>query len=95
MPNFLIKLLVYLTCISSLLSIPFFYPLSLLQNFDILREYKLLFYKKSPRCLEYIIVHEMVHLLEKGHNAKFYAYMDRFLPSWKSIKAQLNGMKYK
>lgn len=51
--------------------------------------------KKSPRCLEYIIVHEMVHLLERGHNAKFYAYMDRFLPNWKSIKAEINGMKYK
>ena len=50
--------------------------------------------KKSPRCLEYIVVHEMVHLLEKGHNAKFYSYMDEFLPNWKSIKAELNGMKY-
>ena len=50
--------------------------------------------KKSPRCLEYIVVHEMVHLLEKGHNSKFYSYMDEFLPNWKSIKAELNGMKY-
>lgn len=50
--------------------------------------------KKNPRCLEYIIVHEMVHLLERGHNAKFYGYMNRFLPNWKSIKAELNGMKY-
>lgn len=48
--------------------------------------------KKNPRCLEYIIVHEMVHLLERGHNAKFYAYMDKFLPNWKNIKAELNGM---
>ena len=50
--------------------------------------------KKSPRCLEYIIVHEMVHLLERGHNSKFYFYMDKFLPNWKSIKAELNGMIY-
>lgn len=50
--------------------------------------------KKGPRCLEYIVVHEMVHLLEKGHNVKFYSYMDKFLPNWKSIKAELNGMKY-
>lgn len=49
--------------------------------------------KKNPRCLEYIIVHEMVHLLERGHNAKFYAYMDKFLPNWKSIRAKLNGIK--
>ena len=50
--------------------------------------------KKGPRCLEYIVVHEMVHLLEKGHNATFYGYMHRFLPNWTSIKAELNGMKY-
>ena len=48
--------------------------------------------KKSPRCLEYIVVHEMVHLLERGHNAKFYAYMDKFLPNWREIKAKLNGI---
>ena len=51
--------------------------------------------KKRPRCLEYIIVHEMVHLLERGHNSRFYGYMDKFLPQWKSIKAELNGMIYK
>lgn len=50
--------------------------------------------KKTPRCLEYIVVHEMVHLLDRGHNAKFYAYMDKFLPNWREIKAKLNGMKY-
>lgn len=50
--------------------------------------------KKSPRCLEYIIVHEMTHLLERGHNVRFYAHMDKFLPNWKSIRAELNGMKY-
>lgn len=49
--------------------------------------------KKHPKCLEYIIVHEMVHLLERGHNAKFYGYMDEFLPDWKDIKAELNGMR--
>ena len=49
--------------------------------------------KKNPRCLEYIIVHEMVHLLERGHNPIFYAYMDKFLPEWRKIKAELNGMK--
>ena len=49
--------------------------------------------KKSTRCLDYIIVHEMAHLLERGHNAKFYAYMDRFSPNWKIIKAELNGMR--
>lgn len=49
--------------------------------------------KKNPRCLEYLIVHEMVHLLERGHNAKFKSYMDNFLPNWREVKAELNGMK--
>lgn len=48
--------------------------------------------KKSPQCLEYIIVHEMVHLLERLHNDKFIAYMDRFLPNWRSVKQELNGL---
>ncbi len=47
--------------------------------------------KNSPRCLEYIIVHEMVHLLERLHNKKFVSYMDQFLPNWRSVKKELNG----
>jgi predicted metal-dependent hydrolase len=39
--------------------------------------------KKPAECLEYIVVHEMVHLLERGHNRVFYGYMDRFLPDWR------------
>ncbi|MGO1372567.1 MAG: M48 family metallopeptidase [Senegalia sp. (in: firmicutes)] len=50
--------------------------------------------KKTPRCLEYIIVHEMVHLLERHHNERFHAYMDKFMPNWRSIKAELNNMVY-
>lgn len=50
--------------------------------------------KKNPRCLEYIIVHEMVHLLERHHNDRFKAYMDEFLPNWKSIRDELNEMIY-
>lgn len=46
--------------------------------------------KKPPQCLEYIVVHEMVHLLERNHNDKFKAYMDQFLPNWESIQARLN-----
>lgn len=48
--------------------------------------------KKAPRCLEYIIVHEMVHLLERHHNKAFKDYMSEFLPEWKSIKNELNGI---
>lgn len=50
--------------------------------------------KKSPRCLEYIIVHEMIHLLERNHNDRFHAHMDMFMPNWKEIKAELNGMVF-
>lgn len=50
--------------------------------------------QKSPACLEYIVVHEMVHLLERYHNDRFKEYMDRFLPNWSSIKDELNGMEF-
>lgn len=47
--------------------------------------------KKSPQCLEYVVVHEMVHLLERLHSKRFYAFMDHFLPEWRVIKNRLNG----
>lgn len=50
--------------------------------------------KKSPICLEYVVVHEMIHLLERSHNKVFVAYMDQFMPNWKEIKAELNGLMY-
>lgn len=39
--------------------------------------------KKSPECLEYILVHELVHLYERKHNERFMRLMDRFLPHWR------------
>lgn len=39
--------------------------------------------KKPIQCLEYVLVHEMVHLLERYHNKNFKAYMDRFMPEWR------------
>lgn len=45
--------------------------------------------KKPEGCLEYILVHELVHLLERGHSEKFYAHMDRLLPRWRSVDALL------
>lgn len=50
--------------------------------------------KKNPRCLEYIVIHEMVHLLERQHNDKFIAYMDKFLPNWRSTKDELNDLVF-
>lgn len=46
--------------------------------------------KKSPQCIEYIVVHEMIHLKERHHNAHFKELMDRFLPQWRSIREELN-----
>ncbi len=48
--------------------------------------------KKPFQCIEYIVVHEMVHLLERNHNEKFIAYMNRFLPEWKELKNELNKL---
>jgi predicted metal-dependent hydrolase len=38
---------------------------------------------------EYIVVHEMVHLFEGGHNSRFYSFMDRFLPEWRNFREEL------
>lgn len=43
-------------------------------------------------CLEYVIVHELCHLLEPSHNAVFHQYMTRFLPDWKERKDLLNAL---
>jgi predicted metal-dependent hydrolase len=43
-----------------------------------------------PECLEYVVVHEMNHLLERGHTARFYALMDQWLPDWKNVKRILD-----
>ncbi|MET3036034.1 SprT-like domain-containing protein [Chryseobacterium sp. NRRL B-14859] len=48
--------------------------------------------KKPFNSLEYIIVHEMIHLLERHHNERFLYYMDTFLPNWKQIKEELNSL---
>lgn len=45
--------------------------------------------KQPEECLEYVIIHELVHLYEKSHNEVFKAYMDRFCPDWRSIKKKL------
>jgi len=48
--------------------------------------------KKPIECLEYIISHEMTHLLEPTHNARFRALMDRFMPKWQFYHDQLNRL---
>jgi len=46
--------------------------------------------KKPIEDIEYVLVHEMVHLLERNHNDKFIKYMDKFLPKWKHLREELN-----
>jgi hypothetical protein len=46
--------------------------------------------KKPRECLEYIVVHEMVHVLEPTHNARFTALMDRLMPQWRVRRQELN-----
>ncbi|GAB7025253.1 M48 family metallopeptidase [Geotalea toluenoxydans] len=46
--------------------------------------------KKPPACLEYVLVHEMVHLLEPTHNSRFITLMDQFMASWRNHREELN-----
>lgn len=48
--------------------------------------------KKPSECLEYIVVHEMVHMLEPTHNARFVALMDKLMPQWRVRRQQLNRL---
>lgn len=47
--------------------------------------------KKSPECLEYILVHELVHLHERRHNDNFRKLMDQFLPHWRQSREILKS----
>ena len=48
--------------------------------------------KKPPECLEYIVVHEMSHLIEPTHNNRFIALMDRLMPNWRFYRQLLNRL---
>jgi len=47
--------------------------------------------KKPAQCLEYIIVHELLHLLERQHYDNFFALMNEYLPQWRSRRSELNA----
>lgn len=51
--------------------------------------------KKPPECLEYIVVHEMIHLLERKHNDRFIGLLDKHLPKWRFLKDELNRLPIK
>lgn len=48
--------------------------------------------KKPYRCLEYVIVHEMVHLFERKHNDRFIKLIDEFMPNWRGHRDELNRL---
>ena len=48
--------------------------------------------KKPLECLEYIIVHELIHLIERSHNHKFVALMDKHMSDWRSRRDLLNKL---
>jgi hypothetical protein len=48
--------------------------------------------RKPPECLEYVLVHEMAHLIEPTHNARFVAVMDQMMPNWQSYRQVLNQL---
>ena len=47
--------------------------------------------KRSLEYLDYVIVHEMIHLVEKGHNKNFYSLLEKYLPDWKTTRKKLNA----
>lgn len=47
--------------------------------------------KKPVGCLEYVLVHELIHLLEPSHNQRFYQFMDHYMPQWREYDFLLEG----
>lgn len=50
--------------------------------------------KKPLECIEFIVVHELVHLLERSHNAVFVSYMNKFMPKWRFYREELNKLPF-
>ena len=48
--------------------------------------------RKPRECLEYIVVHELLHLIEPTHGERFMALLNRHLPAWKHRRALLNRL---
>ena len=48
--------------------------------------------KKPKDCLEYIVLHEMIHLLEPNHGERFVSLLDRFMPKWQFVRQKLNRL---
>lgn len=50
--------------------------------------------KKPLECIEYIVVHELVHLKERSHKEKFIALMDEYMPKWRFYRDELNRLPF-
>jgi len=50
--------------------------------------------KKPIRCLDYVVLHEMVHLKERHHNDRFKALLDTYMPGWQNVREELNEVVY-
>lgn len=48
--------------------------------------------KKPPECLDYIVLHELTHLLEPDHGPRFVAILDKHMPSWRVVRDRLNRL---
>ena len=48
--------------------------------------------EQPPHFLEYVVVHELAHLLERGHGERFTAYMDEFLPHWRAVRREMRSV---
>lgn len=47
--------------------------------------------RRSPACLEYLVVHELVHFIVQPHNVRFYKFLDQYLPQWSDVRRELNA----
>ena len=46
--------------------------------------------KRGKECLEYVIIHEMLHIIEKSHNKRFYSLLSQYFPDWKNTRKRMN-----
>lgn len=51
--------------------------------------------QRPVECLEYVILHELLHLLEPSHNAVFKGYLDQYMKDWRAVKSLLNNFQQK
>lgn len=47
--------------------------------------------KLEPKLIDYVVVHELCHIIEQNHSSRFYALMNKILPNWKELKKELNS----